>query len=217
MYHCVVTAVVVAGAPLAWTEPLAALAASGRPLLAADGGANHLARIGLMPEVVIGDLDSLTAPVRAWVGEHRLLHRPDQDRTDLDKTVAHVFDELGALRLTVLGALGGRVDHTIGNLGLVARLARGTDLVLREHSSEHLAVSGEAELEALPGETWSVWTFDPGVLVTLIGFRWPVADAPLDAGGRPSISNLAEADRVRVITRGGPALLTRYLTPPPHR
>lgn len=217
MYHCAVSAVIVAGAPLAWDATLAAIAASGRPLVAADGGADHLARIGLRPDAVVGDLDSITRPVRAWVGEERLLLRPDQDSTDLEKTLTHVFDVLGARRLTVLGALGGRVDHTVGNLGLVARLALGADLVLREAASEVVAVAGSAELAAAAGETWSAWTFDPGVRVTLEGFRWPVHDLPLAAGGRPSISNLALADRVRVATRGGPVLLTRHLTPPPHR
>jgi thiamine pyrophosphokinase len=202
---------------MAWVPALAAIAASGRPLVAADGGANHLARIGLRPDAVVGDLDSITPSVRAWVGEERLLLRPDQESTDLEKTLAHVFDAVGAGRLTVLGALGGRVDHTVGNLGLVARLGRGADLVLREPESLVLAVAGEAELEAAPGETWSAWSFDPGVRVTLEGFRWPVAGRALDAGGRPSISNLALGDRVRVLARGGPVLLTRHLTPPPHR
>jgi len=218
--------VLVASAPLVWTPELVALVVGSAPVVAADGGANHLARIGRRPVAVVGDLDSIRPTVRAWVGQERLVHRPDQDRTDLEKTVEHAREALGVRRMTVLGALGGRIDHTVGNLGLLARLALGPDLVLREAEAEVLALEGELELATepgrtwsvwKPGRTWSVWTFDPGVRVTLEGFRWPVHGLALDAGGRPSISNLAQSDRVRVIAEGGAALVTRHLTLPEHR
>jgi thiamine pyrophosphokinase len=205
---------IVASAPLTWTVELAALARAAVPLLAADGGANHLARLGLRPAAVVGDFDSIRPSIREWLGEELMVPRPDQDRTDLEKALEHAFEAFGIKRLTVLGALGGRVDHTVGNLGLLARLALGPDLVLREAQTEVLAVAGELELAAEPGLTWSVWTFDSGVRVTLEGFRWPVRDLALDAGGRPSISNLAESDRVRVVAVGGAAVITRHLTPP---
>ncbi|TFG39126.1 MAG: hypothetical protein E4H44_02685, partial [Candidatus Aminicenantes bacterium] len=62
------TPLLVANGPVRWTEALASLAATADPLLAADGGANHLGRIGLRPAVVIGDLDSITPGIRAWLG-----------------------------------------------------------------------------------------------------------------------------------------------------
>ncbi|TFG39747.1 MAG: thiamine diphosphokinase, partial [Candidatus Aminicenantes bacterium] len=51
-------AVLVANAPLRWTPRLTALATAADVVLAADGGANHLARSGLRPAAVVGDLDS---------------------------------------------------------------------------------------------------------------------------------------------------------------
>ena len=91
-------------------------------------GANHLAAIGLRPAAVIGDLDSIRSGIRAWVGENRLVHRPDQNRTDLDKALDFAFAELGLARLTVLAATGGRCDHEQANLGLLARLGLGPAL-----------------------------------------------------------------------------------------
>ena len=97
----------IANGALDWSETLAAMAAAARPLLAADGGANHLGRIGLRPAAVIGDLDSITPGIRAWVGEDRMVRRPDQDRTDLDKALEYAFSDLGLDGLAVLGATGG--------------------------------------------------------------------------------------------------------------
>ena len=207
-------AVLVANAPLRWTSRLTALAADSELLLAADGGANHLARIGLCPAAVIGDLDSINEKTRAWIGEDLLIHRPDQDRTDLDKALEYALEDLGVESLTVLAATGGRVDHDLGNIGLLARLGLGTRLCFEGDAHRLIAVNGEATLGSTPGETWSFWTFDPGVRVTIDGVRWPVDDDTIDAGGKPSISNEAIGDKVLVSAQGGSVLVYRqFFTP----
>jgi thiamine pyrophosphokinase len=188
------------------------MAASAHPLLAADGGANHLARLGLRPAAVVGDLDSISPETRGWLGEEIMVDRPDQDRTDLDKALDYAFDELGVANLIVLAALGGRTDHDLGNLGLLARLAMGERLVFEAADQMVLAVAGEISLAAVPGETWSFLTFDPSVQVTVEGVRWPVTGAALDATSRPSISNQATGDEVRVRTAGGSAIVIRHFT-----
>ena len=199
----------VAGAPLNWTPRLAAMAAAAAPLLAADGGADHLARLGLRPAAVIGDLDSISPETSAWLGEESLIERPDQDRTDLDKAIEYAFENLGVEHVTVIAALGGRVDHELGNLGLLARLAMGERLVFEAADHRILAIAGEAALAAHPGETWSFWTFDPTVRVTIDGVRWPLENAAIDAGGRPSISNEATAEEVRIQATGGAVVVMR--------
>jgi thiamine pyrophosphokinase len=203
-------ALLVANAPLRWSPNLAATAAAADPLIAADGGANHLARLGLRPAAVIGDLDSIRGDVRAWLGEKSMVHRPDQDRTDLDKALDYAFDELGVEALTVLAALGGRSDHDVANLGLLARLAMGENLVFAADNQTILAVSGDASLASKPGETWSFWTFDPKVNVTIEGVRWPVRDNALDISTRPSISNEATSHEIRIWTTGGAVVVTRH-------
>jgi len=188
---------------------LATLAASAQPLLAADAGADRLARLGLRPAAVIGDLDSISRATRAWLGEEVMVHRPDQDRTDLEKALTYAFNELNIDRMTVLAALGGRTDHEAGNLGLLARFGMGENLVFEGADHRILAIDGRAVLQACPGEAWSFWTYDPSVRVDLEGVRWPVHDHPLDAAGRPSISNQAIGDEVGVRARGGSVIVMR--------
>ena len=204
-------ALMVANAPLHWHPRLASLAASAEPLLAADGGANHLARLGLRPTAVVGDLDSIRAETRAWLGEEIMVHRPSQDRTDLDKALEYAYGEVGVEQLTVLAALGGRTDHDQGNLGLLVKLAMGERLVFEGVDQRVLAVDGEATLTARPGETWSFWTFDPSVQVSIEGVRWPVEGAALDVSSKPSISNEATADEIRIRTIGGAVVVSRQV------
>ena len=207
--------VLVANGPVRWTPALAALAAAAEPLLAADGGANQLGLLGLKPAAVIGDLDSMSPGIRAFVGEERVVDRPDQDRPDLDKALAYALDELGLPSLTVLGAGGGRLDHAVVNLGLLARRALGERLRFLAADHQVVAVAGPAVLPAATGETWSFFTFDPAVRVTLAGVRWPVDAAPLDLAGRPSISNHAVADAITISTEGGAVVAVRwFLTEP---
>lgn len=209
-----VLAVLVANGAVRWTPALVRLAAAGRPLAAADGGANRLAEVGLRPEAVVGDLDSIRPGVRRFVGEERIVERPDQERTDLDKALEWLLDERGVPTAAVLGWAGDRVDHTVGNLGLLARRALGPALRFVGDREELLACVGNARLPAAPGETWSFWTFDPAVRVSLSGVRWPVERAPLDPPGRPSVSNLAVADAVEVRAEGGPVLVCRRFAGP---
>lgn len=204
-------ALLVANAPLKWLPRLAALAASADPLLAADGGANHLARLGLRPIAVVGDLDSISDETRAWLGEDCMIHRPDQDRTDLDKALEYAIEEIGVTGLTVLAALGGRSDHDLANLGLLCRLAMAERLVFENADHRIVAVSGDASLAATPGESWSFWTFDPAVRVTVAGVRWPIENAAIDVGGHPSISNEATSSEIRIRTTGGAVIVYRQV------
>lgn len=206
------TPILILNGDLRWTEDLARLARDAPLVLAADGGANALARIGVRPDAVIGDLDSIDARTRSWIGEERMVSRPDQGSTDFEKALAFAFEDSDIDRLTVLGALGDRLDHTIGNLGVLAREARGPGLIFLSDQEQVLATALEVSLESSPDETWSFWTFDPGVRVTIEGVRWPVENAFLTVGGYPSISNEATGTRVRVVPTSGTVIVCRLLS-----
>ena len=102
--------------------------------------------------------------------------------------------------------------HDLGNLGLLARRAMGERLVFVSQKMSVLAVAGEASLAAQAGETWSFWTFDPSVRVTVDGVRWPIENAEISAGTTPSISNEASGEKIYVNARGGSVIVSRRTT-----
>jgi len=206
--------VVVANAPLTWSETLVGIVRSADLVVAADGGANHLARIGVKPAAVIGDLDSIAPGVRRWLGEERLVPRPDQDYTDLHKTLAYVIDERGAEKVTVLGGTGGRPDHAVENLALLARWAHRADLELLDDSVRIVAVPDRATFAVRPGSAVSLLPVGRCERVWATGLRWALDGTPLDLLSRTGVCNQASAPEVSVRVEGG-RLLVFLATPPP--
>src|SRR5262245_20207474 len=101
-------------------ELLARLREEADLFLAADGAANALPALGLAPDVVLGDFDSLMPAARDQMNGAAYIHVHDQEASDLDKAIAYAC-ERGARRITVTGAGGGRMDHTLTNLSLLVK------------------------------------------------------------------------------------------------
>lgn len=196
-------AVIVANAPWRWRPELVELARNADLLLAADGGANHLAAVGLRPAAVVGDLDSIRPSVRAWVGEGAVVARPDQDRTDLDKALEFAIQERGAASVAVLAATAGRLDHALENLGLAVRWRRraavevvAEDGVFAPVLDRFSAATETGQLVSLlPLGQTRVWTR---------GLRWELDGDVLDPAARISVSNRAAGARIELEVKGAP-------------
>jgi len=195
--------VVVAGAPWRWSADFVALVRRAALVLAADGGANHLARIGVRPDAVVGDLDSIRPEVRCWIGEERMVSRADQELTDLQKTLAYAFDERGAERVTVLAATAGRLDHALANLGVLGEWAGRGEVELRDGRQRVVAVAGARTLATFPGQVVSLMPLGRCGRVWTAGLRWRLDGEPLDPAGRTGVSNVAEADTIELRVEDG--------------
>ncbi len=201
------TAIVVASAPWRWRAPFVELVRAAELVLAADGGANHLARIGIRPDAVVGDLDSILPEVRRWVGEERMVPRPDQDFTDLHKALAYAFEERDAGRVTVLAATGGRLDHALENVALLARWAGRGGLELRDEHHRVVPVIERAEFVSTAAQVVSLIPLGRCEQVWTRGLRWELGGEPLDLAGRTSMSNVVEGERFEVRVEGGALLV----------
>jgi thiamine pyrophosphokinase len=199
--------VVVANAPWRWWAPFVELVRGAECVLAADGGANHLARIGVRPDAVVGDLDSIRPGVRSWVGEERMVMRADQEFTDLHKTLEFAFDERHSRQVIVLAATGGRLDHDLENLALLARWASRGSLELRDERHRVVPVIDKADLATTAGQGISLMPVGRCERVFTRGLHWELHGEPLDLAGRTGVSNLSEGDRTEIRVEGGALLV----------
>jgi thiamine pyrophosphokinase len=95
---------------------------TGDVIIAADGGARHAAEVDLIPDVVIGDLDSLTEDeILGFSGSKTQIIRysPVKDETDLELALRYAQDA-GYSPILIIGAYGGRLDQTLGNIALLS-------------------------------------------------------------------------------------------------
>lgn len=184
-------------------------------IFCANGGTRYALALGLTPEAIIGDLDSLepelvTELETAWVTIHR--HPVDKDQTDLElaleRAVAEQPDEI-----VLVTALGGRLDQMLANILLLTQpqyasvkltLVDGSQwaTLLRSHQAE--TITGQ------PGDTLSLIPLTPTVTqVTLSGVKWPLEQATLSLGSTWSISNELTGQRANVRIGEGLVLVIR--------
>ena len=88
-------------------------------VIAADGGLRYLEKEGINPDIIIGDFDSFGVCPQS---ENVIILKPQKDVTDMDAAVT-VGLEKGFNQFRLYGALGGRLDHTLANIQLIASLS----------------------------------------------------------------------------------------------
>lgn len=205
--------VVVANAPWRWEPWSVEVVRRAAGVVAADGGANHLARIGVRPDAVVGDLDSLRPSVRAWIGEERLVPYPDQEHTDLHKALLYLVGGRRVRRAVVLAATGGRQDHALEALGVIARWAARASLEVREPGCRIVPLRRRRVFRTRAGQLVSLLPWGRCEGVRTVGLRWGLADETLDLHSRTGVSNRALGGRVEVSVRSGTLLV--FLHDPP--
>ena len=183
------------------------LAAESDLVVATDGAAHRAAGAGLTPHLVTGDFDSAQPEiVRLEFPNAELLATPDQNLTDLEKAVQVVLSR-GATEITVLGATGGRLDHTVASLLLVLRYPQPGGVTVRYEAGALWGLDGtvsavEFAWRTAPGDIISLISPDGRARIRLRGTRWPLDDELLPLGTR-GVSNEALAEEVCVRVEGG--------------
>jgi thiamine pyrophosphokinase len=172
----------------------------GDELICADGGARTALRHGLRPRVVIGDFDSLDESEREALvtgGAQMLRHPPAKDETDLELALLHAVERAPGGQIVVLGALGGRIDHALANMLLLAMPAlHGCDVCIA-HGRDRIALidarhaPAEHVVVGVAGDTVSLLPFGGAAHgIHTVGLRYPLHGESLFVGPARGVSNV---------------------------
>ncbi len=206
-----------------WLRALMASSGPSPRMVAADGGAAKALAAGYVPDIVVGDLDSLDSDVRIELergGVEFLVADADKDESDTELCVLTALRG-GAGRISILGALGGdRPEHSVANLLLLAdpRLD-GIEIEILAAGSRVTRVGtsagpGEAQITGELGDFVSLFPLGAGVEgITTEGLRFALRDESLSLGRTRGLSNELVAEPARVTTRRG-CLLVVVTAPP---
>jgi thiamine pyrophosphokinase len=135
----------------------------------------------------------------------------DQESTDLEKAIRWLLQS-GIRRITVAGAMGGRLDHIAGNLSVIGKYSHRADIRAVDDDGELLPAGKERSLGYPPGTTLSLVPLSRCVGVTTHGLRWELRNAALELGVRDGTSNSVTACPATVRVRRGTLLLYRVCT-----
>lgn len=164
--------------------------------IAVDAGADHLLQAGRNPVLVIGDLDSLSEHASATFAD-RLCHISDTDTTDFEKAVT----QFSAKAIIALGFTGGRMDHSLSVLNVLATRNATNVLLVDADDVSFLAKQGRSTLALPVGTRISFMPLDQAT-VSVGGVTWPFTNKVMRLGGFVSPSNTVSQDTVTIDVDG---------------
>ncbi len=170
---------------------------SGAHLVGADGGADEIVAAGLMPEAIVGDMDSLNNP-EGWLGRTRMVRIAEQDTTDFEKALYST----SATVTVALGMTGRRLDHTLAALDTIARFGKDRVIILVDAEDIAVALTGKFDFELAEGERVSVHPLAPIRFKRSFGLKYPLDGLKLAVGERTGTSNEATSGMFRIEPEG---------------
>lgn len=170
-------------------------------ILALDGGADTALKAGIMPNLVIGDLDSISENAKNKIGKEKLLKVARQDNTDLEKGLdfARYFK---VPNITIICAEGGRLDFTLSNFSSVFNYIDKANIVFKTSTCEIFPLKKSAKFECKKGAKISLIPMGNTTGLTLKNLKYSLKNVSFKIG-QTAVSNIALKNNFEVsFTKG---------------
>jgi thiamine pyrophosphokinase len=183
-------------------------------IIVCDGGVRHVQQLGIKPDVIIGDMDSIEPAQLANYsaqGVKIIKYPANKDFTDTELALDYALN-LKPTAIYIWGAQGGRLDHTLANVLLLRKGQKaGIKTCLIDEYCEVFVIDQEAAFSGAEGQTVSVIALTPKVEgLSLSGFVYPLKDAVLTMGESLGMSNIIDEAHTKISVRAGNLLVIRY-------
>ncbi|MDO5091032.1 MAG: thiamine diphosphokinase [Cardiobacteriaceae bacterium] len=182
---------------------------AGDAVIAVDGGMRHAERLGVVPDVWLGDFDSADAALQArYAGVERREFPRDKDFTDLELALATARARYPQAALHIVGSGGDEADHAFANLWVAGAMSAGA-MVFWQKRSVIVAGAGPFTLGfAAPfGGKVSLLALTPLTGVRCEGLRWALAGETLPPFVARAARNEMAAERAEIGWQSGVGLL----------
>ena len=176
-------------------------------LVALDGAANRLLDLNLIPDVIVGDLDSITTSVLNQCessGVH-IVRIPSQEKSDISKGLQWVQQEQPNARIDVIGIEIGRYDHHLAAYSALFECQSSATILLNGWTAKRVD-SNPTTFQVKPDAIISLIVFGSVQGVTLEGCQYPLQNASLTTGTQ-GVSNKAIESEIVVSAQSGNLLL----------
>lgn len=178
-------------------------------IICADGGANTAFKYNLIPDIIIGDLDSISQSTYEYFKDKCTIIKINrQNDTDVEKCLKYAIKK----RFTdtfLLGATGDRLDHSFCNLGIVLKYFDKINISIVHQKSLLRTYSGNATLKTIPNEIISLYGISSKTKISSEGLKYPLKNIALPFGEKESTSNVALKDNVHLKITNGKVFVIR--------
>jgi len=171
-------------------------------IIAADGGYRHLQAMGIVPDAIVGDMDSIGDDFQPETDEIEIIRFPEKkDETDAQLAVEIAFNR-GCKDVILVGAVGGRVDHFLGNMSLLTKYPGRLSIVDEDAMLIVADAAHPFEFRAKPTSVVSLIPVPFAKQVTTEGLQYALLKQDMTSGTR-GISNVLRGSRGKVRLEGG--------------
>ena len=182
-------------------------------IVCADGGTGYLAEKKIIPDMVIGDFDSIKDNALAFIQKNNvpvLKYPVKKDASDTELAVLWAMENR-ASEIIMMGTTGTRLDHTLANLFLMKKIAlTGIRCRIIDDHNEIFPVLDTLTLKGKPGELLSIIPASEKVEgVTLTGVEYPLENAEISMGSSLGISNCFTRETATIKIKKGFLLVTK--------
>lgn len=178
-----------------------------------DGASEYMKSFGIIPDLIVGDLDSMHKDTKKYFQKMEvefLEFNPKKNKTDteiaVDIAVEKKFEEV-----IFYGALGRRIDHTLGNLGMLYYShKKGLKASIKDEKNQIWICESELKISGEVGDLLSVIPYKNDLIgITLQGLEYPLEDFTMECGSSRGISNVFLKDEASVKLKRGIALVIK--------
>jgi thiamine pyrophosphokinase len=170
-----------------------------KTIICADGGANCLYKFytknnfKILPNFLVGDLDSISKEAINFFKDQNVIfeqHSKEKDKTDTELALKKAI-ELGATEIAFLGCLGNRIDHLLGNLGILLQcLEININAILKDDACEISLLDKPATITGKNGAIFSLQAYYENVTnLNLNGSKYELKNYNLKIGDNLTLSN----------------------------
>ena len=172
-------------------------------IICADSGYDHAVKLGVKPNIIIGDFDSISQiPDDTDIIKYPVRKDFTDGELAVQYAVGHNFKDVLMLAVT-----GDRLDHTITDILLLTQCENGCVI---DDNNEVYLLNGKLEISGKPGDTLSILPINGDLTcITTENLEYPLADETLYFGKSRGVSNVMTGDRCVITAKSGMGLVIK--------
>ncbi len=169
-----------------------------------DGSYNYLKKIGIQPDVICGDFDSINTT--EFPSESEIIHTPDQNFTDFEKAL-HLIWQKKYLNVDVFGASGKQQDHFLGNLNAAYKMKEKLNIKFFDNYSCYYFLNKSNTIKNVINKTISLYPFPIAKGIETEGLMYPLQREDLSLLERIGTRNKAILNEIKITYTTGDLIL----------